>query len=133
MNSTALTIGALARRAGVNVETIRYYQRLKLLALPALPLGGIRRYPAETAQRVRFIKRAQQLGFTLKEVAGLLALAEGKECSASCGLAECKLWEIERKIADLKSIHAALGSLARECRKTGPGNACPIIEALTGG
>jgi len=84
MERESLTIGALAHRGGVNVETVRYYQRRGLLAVPVRPSGGIRRYPSETLQRLRFIKRAQQLGFTLREVAELLTIAGGASCSSKC-------------------------------------------------
>src|SRR4051812_41749614 len=75
------TIGQLARAAGVNVETVRYYQRRQLVAEPRRPLNGIRRYPEESVGRIRFIKRAQELGFTLAEIANLLALEDGRNCS----------------------------------------------------
>ena len=85
---TELPIGALAERAGVNVETIRYYQRRGLVEEPTKPLGGQRRYSAAAVKRVVFIKRAQQLGFTLEEVKGLLRLEDGQSCGETRTLAE---------------------------------------------
>ncbi len=126
-----LTIGTVARRAGVSVETIRYYQRRGLLPLPALPPGGIRRYPEETVRRLQFIKRAQQLGFALAEIDALLALGDAARCGETCMLAERKLAEIEARIEALRSVQAALGGLARACSDAGAG-LCPIVESLAG-
>src|SRR5438876_3640410 len=95
-----LSIGAVARAAAVNVETIRYYQRRGLLDEPAKPLGGYRRYSADMSKRVRFIKRAQALGFTLTEVGGLLGLDEACACAETLALAVRKLALIEQKMAD---------------------------------
>jgi MerR family mercuric resistance operon transcriptional regulator len=108
-----LTIGGVARKAGVNVETVRYYQRRGLLAVPALPLGGMRRYGDPTVKRIRFIKRAQALGFSLREIGALVELAEGRSCSTACGAAERKLKEIERRIDDLRTMHAELSRFVR--------------------
>lgn len=131
MQPKALTIGALARRAEVNVETIRYYQRRGLLATPALPPGGVRRYGADSVRRVRFIKRAQQLGFTLEEVDGLLALADGRHCAETRVLAERRLAQLEAKIADLEAMRASLAKLARACRRPSAKRGCPLIAALS--
>ena len=119
MADRGLTIGAVAAGAGVNVQTIRYYQRRGLLGVPPLPPGGVRRYPDDTGQRVRFIKRAQQLGFTLEEVSGLLGLSNGKHCAETRELAQRKSAEIERKIADLKAMQASLATLIGACAKPG--------------
>lgn len=124
-----LTIGRLADEAGVNVETIRYYQRRGLLTEPEKPHSGHRRYPSSAAKRVRFIKRAQVLGFTLEEISGLLELDEFVDCAATRELAEHKLQLIERKLADLTAMRKVLAQLTRECGKGGPA-ACPIIHAL---
>lgn len=124
------TIGALARRAGVNVETVRYYQRRRLLAMPARPPGGVRRYAEDAVQRLVFIKRAQQLGFTLSEIGELFSLVGGG-CSATCGLGERKLLDIERRIADLRSMREALARLVEGCRSVAdPAQSCPMIDAL---
>ncbi len=108
-----LPIGRLAAKAGVNVETIRYYQRRGLLSEPDKPLNGHRRYPAELAKRVRFIKRAQVLGFTLEEIAGLLQLDVAHACAETRDLAARKLQIIEQKLADLTVMRKALAKLMR--------------------
>jgi MerR family mercuric resistance operon transcriptional regulator len=128
--ATELTIGKLAELAGVNVETIRYYQRRGLLAEPTKPLGGHRRYPADMTKRLRFIKRAQALGFTLSEVGGLLTLDEVCACAETRDLAARKVALIEQKIADLAAMRQVLDSLVQQC-DAGDGNAaCPIIDVL---
>ena len=124
-----LTIGKLAERAGVNVETIRYYQRRGILDEPQKPLGGYRRYPVDTAKRVRFIKRAQALGFTLEEVTGLLRLNDAGTCAETRELAARKLALIEQKLTDLGVMRKALARLVRAC-DTSSGKACPIIDVL---
>lgn len=125
-----LSIGRLADKAGVNVETIRYYQRRGLLAQPHKPLNGHRRYPAATIKRVRFIKRAQALGFTLDEITALLALDEARACAETRDLAQHKLQLIDTKLADLAAMRTALARLTRECDSAGAAGACPIIHAL---
>lgn len=124
-----LTIGKLAECAGVNVETIRYYQRRGLLDEPKKPLGGYRHYPPDTAKRVRFIKRAQALGFTLEEVAGLLRLDAASACAETRELAAHKLALIEEKLAELAAIRKGLAALVSECGKGGK-RPCPIIQVL---
>ena len=130
MSSASLTIGAVAAEARVNVETIRYYQRRGLLSVPAAPAGGVRRYPEDMVRRVRFIKRAQRLGFTLEEVAALLELNDGKHCAETRAAAERKFSELESKITDLKAMRDSLASLIKACGKPGAIVHCPIIEAL---
>lgn len=126
------TIGRVAKAAGVNVETIRFYQRRKLLAEPTKPLGGVRRYSGEIVSRVRFIKRAQQLGFTLDEVKNLLALEDGQSCKKTHDLAVTKLAVVEARVADLNRMRRMLKTLIAEC-ETGSGRiACPIISTLAG-
>jgi len=133
MDEATLTIGRAARSAGVNVETIRYYQRRGLLARPqGLRHGGIRRYSPDLVDQVRFIKRAQQLGFTLNDVAELLALAQGNRCSMACGLAERKMEEVQRKIADLKRVQTALHGMVAGCRANRAEDPCPLVQALAG-
>jgi MerR family mercuric resistance operon transcriptional regulator len=124
-----LTIGKLAERAGVNVETIRYYQRRGLLDEPKKPLGGYRRYPSETVKRVRFIKRAQGLGFTLEEVAGLLRLDAAGACAETRELAAHKLALIEVKLSELGAMREGLAALVAKC-DNGGNRACPIIQVL---
>jgi MerR family transcriptional regulator, mercuric resistance operon regulatory protein len=126
-----ITIGTLARAAGVNVETIRYYQRRELLEEPPKPLGSHRRYPPEAVKRVRFIKRAQQLGFTL--VTSLLTLEDGQSCRATRLLAEQKLAVIETRIHDLSRMRRLLKGLVAECAQGKRPRACPIITTLMSG
>lgn len=125
-----LTIGKLAEAAGVNIETIRYYQRRGLLGEPPKPLGGHRRYAPEQAKRVRFIKRAQALGFTLDEVGALLTLDAACACGDTRALAVRKRTLIERKMADLAAMHQVLGDLVRQCDAGDGGATCPIIDVL---
>lgn len=125
-----IRISELAREAGVHVETIRYYQAIGLLHRPHREHGRIRRYAADDLKRVRFIKRAQALGFSLDEVALLLGLSDGEHCAETKALAEKKLAMVEGKIADLAAIQKALKVLVNACAKGGQGRGCPIIDAL---
>jgi MerR family transcriptional regulator, mercuric resistance operon regulatory protein len=125
-----LTIGQLAALAGVNVETIRYYQRRGLLEEPRKPLGGYRQYPADMAKRVRFIKRAQALGFTLEEIASLLRLDVADCCADTRELAAHKIALIERKLLDLAAMRAALAALVHQCDTGQTEGPCPIISVL---
>jgi len=127
---SGMTIGGLARRAGVNVETIRYYQRLKLLDEPPRPPGGVRRYSDDAASRVRFIKRAQELGFSLAEIRRLLRLGEPQTCSEARSLAADKLALVETRVADLGRLRRVLQDLIGRCDQRRGKVACPIIEAL---
>lgn len=129
---TPLTIGEVARQAGVNVETIRYYQRRGLLKEPRKPVEGYRLYPPDTVKRLRFIKRSQALGFTLQEIAGLFALEEARACAATRDLALRRQESIDSKLKDLKRMRDALQKLIRLCGKGGSGKGCPIIESLSG-
>ncbi len=126
-----LSIGRLAKTAGVNVETIRYYQRRGLLAEPFKPLGGHRRYASSAASRVRFIKRAQLLGFTLEEVGGLLLLEDGQSCRETRLLAEHKLASIVERISDLNRMRRMLKGLIAECALGQRPRSCPIIDTLS--
>jgi Hg(II)-responsive transcriptional regulator len=127
-----LTIGKLACAAGVGVETVRYYQRRKLLPAPGSPDGAFRTYPPELADRIRFIKRAQELGFSLEQVATLLQLEDGSDRPAVRQLAADKLAHIRAKIADLAKMEAVLAHLIHECEASGQAKPCPIIAALAG-
>lgn len=127
---SALTIGGLADEAGVNVETIRYYQRRGLMPEPDKPAHGYRRYDATTVKRVRFIKRAQALGFTLEEIGGLLELDEAHACAETRELASHKLQTIETKLADLVAMRKALTALLCQCDAGAMKGNCPIIHAL---
>ena len=127
---SGITIGQLARSAEVNVETVRYYQRIGLLTLPRRDYGSIRRYSGDDLKRVRFVRRAQALGFSLNEVALLLGLSDGKHCAETKSLAERKLTTVEKKIADLTAIQKAIKGLVTQCSKGSRGCGCPIIDAL---
>lgn len=127
-----LTIGAFALQAGVHVETIRYYQRKGLLPEPAKPYGGIRRYGAAEVSRVRFVKSAQRLGFSLDEVMGLLTLQDGADCDAARWLAEHKLADVRAKLAELRRIESVLAALVRDCHAAQGRVSCPVISALQG-
>lgn len=129
--SRELTIGRVAKLVGVNVETIRYYQRRGLLAEPDKPHMGFRRYPVEIVIRLRFIKRAQALGFTLEEVSGLLGLEEACACVETRALAAHKMHIIDRKIKDLVAMRTALADLVHQCDAGEPTNGCPIIQILS--
>lgn len=128
--SDGLTIGILAKRSGVNVETIRYYQRRHLLHEPSKPIGGYRQYSLDTVRRVRFIKRAQVLGFTLEEIGGLLGFDETRACAETREIAAQKLTLIEEKISDLSKIKKALSRLVCACDASSAGEPCPIIHLL---
>jgi len=127
-----LTIGRLAKRANVGIETIRYYQRRKLLPVPEFE-GSFRHYSADMVDRIRFIKRAQDLGFTLDEVAELLSLQDGRNRRAIRKVATARLLDIKAKIADLARMEHALGHLVQECEAIGVARPCPIIAAFAGG
>ena len=127
-----LSIGAVARAAAVNVETIRYYQRRGLLDEPEKPLGGQRRYAHSAVERVSFIKRAQQLGFTLDEVKSLLKLEDGQSCRETRLLAEHKLKLIESRLIHLSRMRRLLRDLIAECEEGKQPRSCPIIATLAG-
>ena len=125
-----IRISELAKAAGIHVETVRYYQGIGLLPRPDRAHGRIRRYGADDLKRVRFIKRAQALGFSLEEIALLLGLSDGDHCAETQALAEKKLTMVEDKINDLVAIEKALKGLITECSKGSRKSGCPIIEAL---
>ena len=127
-----LTIGQVAREAGVHKETIRYYQALGLVRQPRRPPGSVRRYGDETVARLRFIKRAQELGFTLQEVGRLLLLDDGQSCAATRALAEHKLRVIRERIANLNRMRRLLEGLVQECERGGRPRGCAIIRTLSG-
>ena len=126
----ALTISKLAQAAGVNVETIRFYQRRGLLPEPDKPLGGIRRYAQPDVARVLFIKAAQRIGFTLDEIAQLLQLDDGTQCSDARAIAERKLADVRDRLADLQRIEAALAQLVGRCATRRGKVSCPLIASL---
>ncbi len=123
-----LTIGSLAGAAGVGVETVRFYQRRGLLAVPARA-GGIRRYDGSDVERLRFIKRAQSAGFTLAEIAELIALDAGEDRARARQLAKARIAALDERIAELKEARSSLAKLARECGE-GRDGPCPIIASF---
>jgi len=127
-----LTIGQLADRAGVSVETIRYYERRALLSEPARTRSGYRQYDAAAIRRIAFIKRAQELGFTLDEIAALLELRidHVDNCDAVERRAHETVARIDRKIAELMRMREALEPLLAACRERRPTQDCPILDAL---
>lgn len=129
-----LTIGQVADRAGIGVETVRFYERAGLIPLPARKASGYRQYDESTVSRLRFIRRAKDLGFTLKEIAALLALRHEPATTAADVKreAEQKIAEIDRKIRSLRQMRNALRKLADSCPGHGPTSECPILEALSG-
>jgi MerR family mercuric resistance operon transcriptional regulator len=130
--STRLTIGELASQAQVNIETLRYYERRGLLPAPPRSESNYRLYPDETVKVVRFIKRSQELGFSLREIEELLSLRTVSEaqCADVRRLAEAKIDDIDCKISALQGIRAALMELLAGCLKEAPIQECPIIEAI---
>jgi len=125
-----LTIGKVARLAGVGIETIRFYERGGLVADPPRKLSGYRQYGAETVSRLRFIHRARELGFSLGEIKELLFLRV--DPSQTCGhiveKAQQKIHEIDEKVQTLLRMKEALEALARACPGQGPVSECPVIE-----
>ena len=132
-NLQSLTIGAFARAADVNVETIRFYQRKGLLPEPDKPYGGIRRYGEADVARLRFVKTAQRLGFSLEEIGELLRLEDGTHCAEARALAEHKLKDVRGKLADLARMETALSGLVRACRARKANVSCPLIASLQEG
>ena len=128
-----LTIGAFAKTAGVNVETIRFYQRKDLLPEPNKPYGSIRRYGEADVARVRFVKSAQRLGFSLDEIAELLKLEDGAHCEEASGLAEHKLKDVREKMAELARMEAVLSELVYACHARKGNVSCPLIVSLQDG
>ena len=124
------TIGALARQAGVNVETVRYYQRRGLVGEPQRPLGGIRRYNQNHVRRLRFVRQAQALGFRLNEVKDLLTLEDGKHCHEAERLGTIKLAAVRGRLAQLRRIEGALAALLDQCHCNVGNVRCPLIAAL---
>jgi MerR family mercuric resistance operon transcriptional regulator len=129
--SAAITIGRLARAAGVGVETVRYYQRRHLLAVPEAVRGGVRRYPADMVDRIRFIKRSQNLGFSLEEIRELMRLEEGGSRGAIRKIAGFRLTSIRDKIAALEQMERVLSELLETCEHTDSAAPCPIIATLS--
>ncbi len=128
---TSMTIGELAKRAGVNIETVRYYQRRGLLAEPPRPVRGFRKYPQEMLEHLRFIRRAKGLGFSLKEIEALLAIRRGRTRGSSdlVQFMSSKEQEIAKKIRDLEVKQRALQRLLREVRAVASSDRWKVFEA----
>ncbi len=128
----SLTIGHLAKQAGVNLETVRYYERRDLLPRPPRSASGYRLFPVEAARRLRFIRRAQELGFSLKEIRELLSLRVSRTTRSADirARAEAKVADIEAKIRSLESMKKTLRKLTRICDGCAPMAECPILESL---
>lgn len=127
-----MTIGKVARDAGLAIDTVRYYEREGLLQKPARTPSGYRQYSADAVARLRFIRQAKELGFTLSEIRELLALrvAPGKSCADVRSRAEAKIADVEQRIAQLDRMRRALVKLAAACSGRGPTSDCPILEAM---
>lgn len=129
----ALTSGQLAKAAGVGVETLRFYEREGLLPAPARAASsGYRQYPPSAAERVRFVRRAQLIGFQLKDIKELLALRDDPTAGSAAvrERAVAKLADIEQKIKDLQAMRAELSALVARCDGTAPAAHCPIMVAI---
>jgi Hg(II)-responsive transcriptional regulator len=122
----------VAEKAGVNSETLRYYERRGLLERPPRTPGGYRDYPTSAVELLRFIKRAQELGFTLEEIAELLHLESGgpDSCQAARALAEARKADLDARIADLRRMSSSLGELIGTCDLPRSDRSCPLLEAL---
>ena len=125
-----LTIGELATQAGVTVETVRFYQRKGLLREPDKPYGGIRRYEIPDLERLRFIKSAKRLGFSLEEVGELLRLDDGIHCEDANRLATQKLEDVRLRLRELTQLEASLSRLVEACRANRRRVTCPLIQSL---
>ena len=128
----AMTIGQVARHAGVGIETVRFYERQGLLEEPARKQSGYRQYGEDVVARLRFIRRAKELGFSLKEIKELLALRVDPTttCAEVRSKAAAKIADVEQKIEALQRIRTALVKLTAVCRGRGPTSECPILDAL---
>lgn len=132
MSRESLRTGEVAAKAGVNIQTLRYYERRGLLGEPERRPSGYRKYPTETVRLIRFIKRAQELGFTLAEIEELLRLRadQSSTCEAVRAAAEEKIADIAERIRSLQSMRRALGVLVASCVSEKSPRRCPMLEAL---
>lgn len=131
-HTAEMTIGKVARNAGLAIDTVRYYEREGLLEKPARTASGYRHYSSDAVARLRFIRQAKELGFSLNEIKELLSLrvTPGKSCADVRAHAEHKIADVDRRIACLKRVRGALVKLASACSGKGPVSQCPILEAL---
>jgi len=123
------TISKLAKELGINIETVRFYERKKLIKQPLKPSQGYRHYPDETVSRIQFIKRSQELGFTLNEITHLLSLND-QPCGQVQEMAASKLAIVHSKLEDLQRLEKALKTLLKQCRSNKDSHHCPIIDSL---
>ncbi len=128
---SAMSIGQLAQQAGVAIDTVRYYERNALLTPAGRLASGYRRYGASELKRLRFIRRAKALGFSLDDIRVLLGLSEERDIAQVKRAAQRKLGDIEHRIAELERIRAGLNTLIAACPGHGKSEACPILNALT--
>jgi len=130
MSSEKMTIGRLAAAAGVNVETVRYYQRRGLMPEPGKPQSGVRTYGSPALARLLFIRRAQPLGFSLDEIKELLELQGGGACSRTLQLTEAKLIDIRLRLAELRRLESELLKLVGDCQRAPSAASCPTLDFL---
>jgi len=132
MGHQTLRTGEVAARAGVNIQTLRYYERRGLIPEPERRASGYRNYPPHAVSIIRFIKRAQELGFTLTEVEELLRIRsnEAASCAEVRAAAQAKIEDIENRLKSLRAMKRALGILVSSCRSERSVRECPILEAL---
>jgi MerR family mercuric resistance operon transcriptional regulator len=131
MEDSSLTIARLAKAADVGVETVRYYERRGLISRPTQKVGAYRRYGNQHVARIRFIRRAQELGFTLDEIETLLTLEDGTDRRSIRRIASQRLGQVRERIQDLQRIERTLSHLLRDCEANQKKLHCPIIEAIT--
>ncbi len=132
MDTTIMTIGTLANKTGVNIETVRYYERIGLIEAPSRSKSGYRHYAVEVVTRIKFIKRAQGMGFSLKEIQELLNLRvdQNTSCGEVKNLAQAKIADVEIRVRDLIRIKAALQEITAMCTGQGPITNCPILDLM---
>ena len=130
MAESALTISKLAASAGVHVETVRYYQRRRLLPEPQRPQGGFRHYGSADVARLQFIRRAQAMGFTLDEIAGLLEIKGKRACEQTRQLTALKLVDVRQRLDALHRLEGDLMHLIAECSQAPAGESCPTLDRL---
>ncbi|MDH5393062.1 MAG: MerR family DNA-binding protein [Gammaproteobacteria bacterium] len=130
MPPSALTIGKVAKLANVSVETIRYYQKIGLMKAPQKPLQGFRTYTMDSIRELKFIKKAQRLGFTLDEISELLEIGSG-QCADIQSKAQKKLDQIKQQITELNALKVTLDELVKSCQLTSEPGCCPIVKSLS--
>lgn len=130
MADNAMTISRLASAAGVHIETIRYYQRRGLLREPERSIGSVRRYGTEDVGRLQFIRRAQAMGFSLEEIAGLLEVNGLRACEQTRRLTERKLAEVRQRLREMRQLEIDLEQMVKECRHVTLGASCPTLDLL---